>query len=337
MGTGQDTEGTGHWLRRGLLALAAGLGALIVILLVLAVIPAGTGGLGAATPDPAAGYAQSLARFRATTAAEGEVKPICRSRLLSDGAPTERVIVLFHGLSNCPRQMVELAEKLHADGANVLILRAPDHGLPGDMGRIADVRAQDYRRYASSTVDMADGFGRQVTLVGLSLGGMLTAWAAQERPDVYRAVMVAPAMKLGSVPGFVSEAFTNVFTRLPNKTIPGAETPPHQNRGTATRPTAEMFRLSRRVLDDAGTTPPPTTRLAVVVNENDGTVSNDAIDELVADWRAHGRRVREVRLPASLGLPHDVIDVTQPAANTSLVYPIVAALAEGRPLPPGTP
>jgi alpha-beta hydrolase superfamily lysophospholipase len=33
-----------------------------------------------------------------------------------------------HGLTNCPRQYQEMAEALHQQGANVVVLRAPGHG-----------------------------------------------------------------------------------------------------------------------------------------------------------------------------------------------------------------
>lgn len=69
-----------------------------------------------------------VARFESITAGEpGVVFEPCESVLLDHGETVDVAVVLFHGLTNCPKQFVEFAEELHADGANVLILRAARH------------------------------------------------------------------------------------------------------------------------------------------------------------------------------------------------------------------
>jgi pimeloyl-ACP methyl ester carboxylesterase len=334
--TGREPRGFRFWLVRVLLGLGALLGAVLVVLFVLALIPVSTGGLGS-SPDPAGNYAAAVARFDALAKAEGGVRPECRSRLLTDGRRAARVVVLFHGLTNCPRQMLELGQALHADGATVLIPRAPDHGLAGrGVGALGGVRAEDLRDYADRSIDIADGLGERVTVTGLSLGGMLAAWAAQERTDVDGVVSIAPALAVGSVPGVLATAFTNVFSRLPNLDLPsGGDSLPHAYPpGIATRPTAETFRLGTQVVQHAGAGAPATRRLAVIINDNDGTISNDRVEELVRRWRRAGRTVEVVHVPTSLGMPHDVIDSAQPGQRTALIYPVVVALTEGKTPPP---
>lgn len=334
--TAGGRRGAWFWVKRALLVALALVGVVLAGVVVVALVPVGTGGLGA-EPDPAASYDAAVERFEAIAAAEEEsdVRTECRSRLLTNGGRAERVVVLFHGLTNCPRQMVELADQLHEGGATVLVLRAPDHGLDGDVGRMGGVDAEDFRDYADDAVDIASGLGDEVTVMGLSLGGMLTAWAAEERPEVDRAVVIAPALAVGGVPGFVATGFTNLFSRLPNLKLPsGGDALPHAYPpAIATRPTAQMFRLGRYV-EDAADTDAPHGPVAVVLNDNDKTVSNDAAEKLVAAWESAGAEVTVVRLPKSLGLPHDVVDVAQPKQRSDDVYPILVALAEGREPPP---
>ena len=326
-----------RWLRRTGIAIGALVAVVVVVLLVMAILPVSTTGLGA-TPNPAPTYAAATARFAQVQKDDAAARPVCRSRLFTEGHRTPRVVVLFHGLTNCPRQMLDLAQKLHADGANVLVLRTPGHGLPGGVENMADVSAEDFRDFAAGAVDMAHGLGAQTTVVGLSLGGMLAAWSAEEEPDVYRAVVIAPAFALGSVPSWVNDAFVNVFSRLPNINVPGGVDsvahgyPP----GTATRPTAEMFRLGMQVLQHAGSGHPNVKYLDLLLNDADGTVSNDAALAWAARWRTAGHVVTVVHIPACLGLPHDTIDRAQPGQDTALVYPIVVAMAEGRTPPPIT-
>ena len=324
------------WVKRGLAVVALAVATILAAALVLALVPVGTGGLGA-EPEPAPTYTAAIDRYEVISAAEGDVRPECRSRLYADGKRAERVVVLFHGLTNCPRQMVELAEELHADGVSVLVLRAPDHGLRGDVGEIGGVDAEDFRDYADDAIDIASGLGDEVTVMGLSLGGMLSAWAAEERPEVDRAVVIAPALAVGGVPGFVADGFTNLFARLPNLKLPsGGDALPHAYPpAIATHPTAQMFRLAKHVEDAAGSEAPPAP-VAVVLNDNDRTISNDTAESLAEPWQDAGGDVTVVRLPKSWGLPHDVVDVAQPKQRVDDVYPVLVALAEGK-QPPAVP
>lgn len=334
---GDPTQrGAWFWVKRVLLAALAVVGTVLVVAIVLALIPIGTKGLDAA-PDPAADYRAAADRFERISEGEDDVRPACRSRLLTSGERAQRVVVLFHGLTNCPRQMVELAERLHENGATVLVLRAPDHGLPGDVSEMGSVDAEDFRDYADDAIDIAAGLGDEVTVMGLSLGGMLTAWAAEERPEVDRAVVIAPALAVGGVPGFVADGFTNLFSRLPNLKLPssGTKLPHAYPPAIATHPSAQMFRLAKHV-EEIADEKAPTAAVAVVLNDNDKTISNDRAARLAGTWDDGGVDVTVVRLPKGLGLPHDVVDVAQPEGNTEAVYPVLVALAEGK-APPAVP
>ena len=284
-----------RWLRRTLLAVAAIVAAIIIVLGVMAILPVSTTGLGA-TPHPAPTYAAATARFAQVARDDAAARPVCRSRLLTEGHRTARVVVLFHGLTNCPRQMLDLAKKLHADGANVLVLRVPGHCMPGGVENMAGVTAEDFLDYAAGAVDIAHGLGVQTTVVGLSLGGMLAAWSAEEEPDVYRAVVIAPAFALGSVPSWVNDAFVNVFSRLPNINVPGGvgSVPHGYPPGTATKPTAEMFRLGMQVLQHAGSGHPNVKYLDLLLNDADGTVSNDAALAWAARWQTAVKLLTEM-------------------------------------------
>ena len=62
-------------------------------------------------PDPASDYAAAVNRFRELQKMEGsDLNPVCRSILLTHGIRTERAVVFFHGLTNCPQQFRELGQ-----------------------------------------------------------------------------------------------------------------------------------------------------------------------------------------------------------------------------------
>ena len=315
----------------------------VAVVVILALLPAGIDGLGP-HPQPVATYAAAKAAVQAEDAAEAKagVPPVCRSRLLDPGKRVARVVVLLHGLGNCPAQMVPLGREFRREGDAVYIPLAPAHGLPGGVSELGALSAEGLRDYADRSVDIADGLGRQVDVVGLSMGGMLASWIAQHRADVHRSVIAAPAFRMGVVPSWVTDSVVNVFSRVPGITIPAVsgEALPHgYPPGDNTRAIAEMFGLARYVTVSGVPLANPKVQLAGLLNANDTTVSNEAAQDFFDAERRAGHPVREVLLPESLGLPHDTIDAAQPTARTDVVYPIIVALADGTrlpPLPPGT-
>ena len=129
--------------------------------------------------------------------------PGARSILLVGGAPTARAIVLLHGLTDSPRQFEAFAYLLHADGNNVYVPRLPEHGLRGkDVGVLSALTAAQLRGVAVSVVIEARGLGDSVVVVGLSMGGTVGAWIAQQR-EVSRAVLIAPAIEPGRIPSLL--------------------------------------------------------------------------------------------------------------------------------------
>src|SRR5688500_4391317 len=78
---------------------------------------------------PCTSYDEARARFdelrRQDSAA---IDPSSRSRLISPGHRTERVIVVLLGLSNSPLQFLSLADRFSARGYTILMPRLPYHG-----------------------------------------------------------------------------------------------------------------------------------------------------------------------------------------------------------------
>ena len=110
-----DTAGSVPVRRRSwwsivVLAVLMMLGVIVATLVVIALIPLRVGDLGA-QPRPTATYDEAVAAFDAYGANESALGVVddCHSRLFNGGERTQNVVVLFHGLTNCPQQMVQLA------------------------------------------------------------------------------------------------------------------------------------------------------------------------------------------------------------------------------------
>jgi carboxylesterase len=313
--------------------------AILGLITAVAVVPINTATLPSA-PQPALDYASSVARFAAVERAERDsTMEDARSMLLEHGRRTPRAVVLIHGFTNSPRQFRELGRMLYDRGYNVLIPRLPEHGLrKGDVGALKTITAERYRDYADQAVDAARGLGDTILVVGLSAGADVALWIAQHRTDVARVVAIAPAISLARVPTLLDAPVMNLMMRVPNLTFHQAPDTlrPHAYFGVSTRALGQTLRFGASVMHDVERGSPTVRDLAIVLNGNDHTIDAAPPLRMAQLWRERDS-VRAVvyRFDAALGLPHDVIDVSQRCASPDLVYPVVIALLEASaPEPP---
>ena len=250
-----------------------------------------------------------------------------RTIVLTHGYQTERVFVLLHGLTNAPRQFRELGGKLFATGANVVIPRLAHHGLADRMTDAhAAMTAQDLIDYAQYGVDLAQGLGRNVTVVGLSVSGISAAWLAQNRDDIGAVFLLAPFFAPAVIPDPLTRAFASALTRLPNRmmwwdprvreNLPG---PPYNYPRFPTRALGEALRLGLNTAQSDRKL--RVDKLGVILTENDRAVSNARTHRLVEQWRTASpdTEIFLHEFPASENIPHDFIDPLQPDARTDKV------------------
>ena len=314
------------------------LGVAFVLLVLLAVwlaLPLPRAGL-ASQPRPVASYAEALQRVDSLRAEDSPaISSECGTRLLTHGGATRHVVVLLHGLTNCPAQFDSLGRIAFARGANVFIPRLPRHGFADRMSdQLAHADAVELRVFTDRVLDAAQGLGDTITVAGLSVGGTLVAWAAQERRDVDRAVLIAPMLGVDMAPGRWTPAVARLTGALPNlfiwwdskvkQQLPG---PRHVYPRFSTRSVAATLKLGWTTLQDALKAAPACRSLAMVTVGGDIAVDNGLCADVVDAWRRHGvQDVVTYEFPDSLRLNHDVIDPAQVGGNPAITYPVIARL-----------
>jgi alpha-beta hydrolase superfamily lysophospholipase len=288
-------------------------------------------------PDPAPDHAAAEAKFAALQALDGDdVNPVCRSQLLTHGAKVERAIVLMHGMTNCPAQYVKLAPLFFERGYNVLIPRMPRNGLTDlNTDDLKNLTAQELTTHGDQVVDIARGLGEQVTVVGLSGSAVITAWLAQFRADLDKAIVIAPVF--GILPNWpifgtrANQLAAGLLDLMPNimtqSIMPFKEGPSHGYLGFASHGLSHTMDLGAVVFKAARATPPASRRVLLVMNEADPAVNNAMIRDLAARWKKTApNRVDLYSFPASMRLIHDIIDPQQKQQQTDVVYPILLDL-----------
>lgn len=301
--------------------------------------PVDTAGL-QARPLPALSYGEAMARAEALLARDtAAINPVCRTRLLTHGDRAAAAIVLIHGFTNCPKQFEVLGQEFFERGYNVLIPRQPHHGLANRLTEeLATLTAEEMAATADQAVDIAHGLGERVIVMGLSTGGVMTSWVAQERADVDLAVVLVPLFGRDA-PTVLARPTTQLALLIPNQFIwwsdeaarTAATDTFHAYPRYSTRAGGEAMRLGEAVLQQAERARPRARAVTVVTIENDERVGNQLTNLLVERWRARQTPVRIHQFPAHQRVPHDLIDPAQGEQRIDIVYPTLIELVETHP------
>lgn len=288
---------------------------------------------GSLDPQPrrANSYEEALSKFAAFERLDGTepIRPDCASRLLTHGHRTKRVYVLLHGLTNCPKQFVPFGQLLFDEGSNVLIPRFPYHGYADRLtDAVKNLRAEDITRTVDSAVDIANGLGDEVVIVGLSMSGAAAAWAAQMRPEVDFVVLLSPFLAIPKVPQFVNSALRNWANLLPNlspwwdpelrEELSGPE---YAYARFSTRAIAQSLRLADVAFHQAERRRPTIRKAYAITSGADEAINHQRVRDLLDLWAAHGIQIEAVEIPAEENIPHDFIDPNQPDERTEEIYP----------------
>ena len=316
-------------------ALAAGLIliGLVAIITLAAFTPALDGDL-TSHPQPATTHAEAVALAATLTSADGaDVATECRSTIIDSGVKAARSVVLLHGFTSCPAQFDTLANAYAKAGYNVVVPRLPGHGLSDRLtNQLSEVTPQQLAQTTDLAIDVAAGMGDRVTVVGLSGGGALAAWAAAHRNDVAEADVIAPLMLPKAIPDLTVAPIARVARYVPDYYLwwDGAQkealaTPPYAYPRYSIRSLGALLALGRNAQVSITRTV-PLERLLVITNANDGAVSNDPLDSFEQAMAPVTETIDTYEFPASLGYRHDVVTVDgENAAQIGEIYSTLGA------------
>ncbi len=259
-------------------------------------------------------YQQSLERFAAleNREAERQVLPECKSKLLTHGNKTAKTVVMFHGVTACPKQYDGLAKVFFDAGYNVYVPRAPHHGT-ADKNEHGQVTSAGLIEYVDASITAATGLGDELGVVGLSGGGMLATWAAQYRPEVTHLLALSPFYEpaAGQAPKW-QLPFLHVLYGLhilPDKFIEPA-TP--NDASFSYRALANYDIVTKNF--KANPTDLNLKSVAVVISDSDDQIDltlASSIPQKIAD--ANHLPLIKTNLPADWNVKHDIVSLDNKA------------------------
>ncbi|MBF0384797.1 MAG: alpha/beta hydrolase [Candidatus Omnitrophica bacterium] len=308
-----------------LILLFAGL--MLIFVAALFIIPVDTAGI-VSHPRPVCGYTESMRLIEDKIALEkGVAADYGKTRILSHGAKVKRAVVLYHGFTNCPRQYEKLAERFFSLGYNVYVPRMVYHGLSDRFTKeIGKLKLKDLIEGCDHSVDIAQGLGDEVIVLGLSMGGVMAAFNAQFRNDIRLSMILVPSFAWYFLPGII-KPIINVAFILPNlflwwdpKTREKRKCPFSMYHHFPTRPTGDILKMGLAILRAAKKASPLTKDIVIMTNEIDIAVDEISTRKLAANWIKHGARLIYYRFSKELKMEHDIIDPLHPNTKTDFVY-----------------
>lgn len=303
-----------RWFLRVCSALVA------LVLLAIGAIYAWPLGLdrGAAHPVPFAEARARVAEAVTRDEADPAVTVRCRTRALVHPGRAAKAVLMLHGYTDCPAQFEELAELYYDKGYNVLVPRAPRHGVT-DPKAHAGLHADELIAYASGSLDLAVGLGEEVGVIGISGGAVLATWLAQNRP-VAHLLALSPFYRPASSQA-PSWQIKPLIVLYGNRLLPD-----HFNsHGFSYAALSQYLRIAGNL--SAEPRGANLKSVGLVISEGDTFVD---LERAATVTSALAATSNSFTIPASWGIGHDVADPAGLGAHAAALEKTYFELYEGR-------
>jgi pimeloyl-ACP methyl ester carboxylesterase len=277
-------------------------------------------------------YNDAVNQLKSLDSNEG-INEQCESIYMDQGEKSSKLIVFFHGFTNCPRQFVPLGENLFEQGYNVFIPRIPYHGY---KDRLTDKQSSlspiNLVEFIADITAIAPNLGERVIFSGISGGGTMAAWAAINSDSIDKVVLMAPLLLAYDLEPWAHAPIVHLRHFLPEyyvwwddelrETIPGPQYAyPRFSFKSALSFLTLSYDLKVRV-DNGSFKNNSSLEIVHVYTENDIAVKNEYTDDVLEKWAEKSNiYLSNYGFDASNGFNHDFIDINQPTANPDFVYP----------------
>lgn len=231
-----------------------------------------------------------MANYLSLPGARRETAPFFFSR----PERTPIALLLIHGLAASPWEVLEIGKKAFQTGFSAYGVRLAGHGTS-----VEDLEKQSWKEWVRSVregYDLLTRFSDRVVLVGESLGGLLSLYAASEQLGEGVITLAAP-LCLKWLPRMIIRSVPPPIRFLDRKLAPGTE--PYYYPRHSVHALREMLDLSRVVEQRLTQVRQP---LFVLQSERDSRVDPESGRRI---YEKAGAGVRElITFSRDKGIPH---------------------------------
>lgn len=270
---------------------------------------------------------------------DSSINPVCKSKLLEHSQKVEKVIILYHGFTNCPAQFSLLGQQLFEQGYNVYIPRIPLHGLKNLLNEdFANLKSTDLTSSIAESIEIATGLGNKITIFGISGGGVMAAYGGYFYPQIQNVFIAAPLFTPGEFDTNTLSPLINAIDTVPNlmrwwdeSAKEKVEGPSYAYPRYSTKAAGAFIKLTQELktalekkqVDQKG------KRLVLLTKENDLAVNNKTARYMLEKWTTYpDTTIVAYQFSSEKVTIHDFIDPNQTKANIDYVYPIIKSLIE---------
>jgi esterase/lipase len=262
--------------------------------------------------------------------------PTCSDRLFHHNQRTSKAIVLYHGLTNCPKQFEKLGEMLWQKGYTVLIPRIPYHGHKNRLNKeFSKLKYIDLTNKVSETMSLAISLADKVDTMGISAGSNLAIWTSLNY-SIDKLIAIAPLVMPHNYPLAVSPLINRYLKYLPNQDKWWNEETKDKIIGTShaypfysSKAILAFFEINQSSLDFVNSfkgTKKSTQNYLVLV-ENDTAIDNKSAKDFFGKIQIiFEKPIIQKTFESSLNLDHDIVDPTHEKARIEIVYPALIQL-----------
>lgn len=254
--------------------------------------------------------------------------PLCAPIFLFHPQPTAKVCLFFHGFTAAPYQFGPIAKVLYQAGYNVVVPLMPGHGLAGNWGpELPPPLPQDgkvYQEFAKAWLKRVGPLGKTIVIGGLSGGGTLAAWLAQDQPKaIAKTLLFAPYLSGSHV---VLDMFTRMTKGYQGWIIPPGVKPPGYP-GFMVPALRVFLEMGKQVVDRSnGAT--ATASMFVISSESDRAVNNMDHRVLFARTLAHQPKTWYLCFDRVQDIPHTMMTRAEGNPHEQLLVQLAKAYVE---------
>jgi esterase/lipase len=285
-------------------------------------------------------YLETINQIKEIQNQEGDdINSVCKTSLLSNGQKTKKVIVMFHGYTNCPAQFSKLSQEFFALGFNIYIPRLPQHGLSDRLTNNQDkITTAELANTTTKAIEIASGLGEEITLFGISGGSVMAAWGGYNYKEVKKVFILAPLFTPAGISNWQLRGFYNFLGLLPSyyrwwdeESKERIEGPSYAYPRFSLKAIEAFMGLSLDLYSNLNQHTKDLNQvgkeLILVTGEKDKAIDNQVASYTIQKWASiPGTTIVQYQFPSSLGLVHDFIDPNQKKAKIDLVYPKLTSL-----------
>jgi esterase/lipase len=258
------------------------------------------------------------------------IKPEGYSLIYKGGTPTKKVLLIFHGFTNCPMQYKVLGEQFYTAGYSVYIPRIPYHGLIDDTLQ-KNITPQLLEDFAEQSLDFARTLGDEVVVTGISGGANLALYCWANHREINDVLLTAPLLSIRNIPPLILKILALGMHIIPNSFIWWDKKRKANHLGPyyayarfSTKALAAFYQVGIDAMkkvkkDKLGNTP---RNIIHTVTFDDEAVNNAYnISQLKLISNITNCKLETYTFPEELHLKHDIIDPNQLYAKPEIVYP----------------